>query len=505
MLNSKSRRINSVRNISIGVVCQVVGMLFSFISRTIFIKQLGAEYLGVKGLYDNILTVLCLAELGVEYVMVYSLYKPIAEKKQETITALLNYYKWIYRKMAVVVLVLGLSIIPFMDKIINSDLPYKDLLFYYLLFLLNSVVSYFAAYKIALINADQKNYIIKMVQTACVMIRDITQIIVLITTKNYTLYLYILIISNVLTNIFLSRIADRLYPFITLKSDPTKIETKTINENIKSAFLYKIGAIIMNNTDNILISILIGTTYVGYYSNYSLIVGAVTMFISIVIQALFSSIGNLNANTDMEKSYQFFNTLLLFFHWLTAFCCLCLLLVLNDFLTIWIGESYLLGIDVVLAIVFNFYIQNIINPVRIYRDTMGLFSEIKYVMLIASVINLILSIVLGLKYGVAGILISTGIAKIMTTLWFEPRLLYSAKFKQPIKHYWLRQMKYFMATIMAAYVTIKMTNNMPISLIFIMLKVFIAFVVISVTFLITNFKAKEFKSMFGYVVGFIKK
>lgn len=164
-----------------------------------------------------------------------------------------------------------------------------------------------------------------------------------------------------------------------------------------------------------------------------------------------------------------------------------------------------MGIEVVLAIVFNFYIQNIINPVRIYRDTMGLFSEIKYVMIIAAMINLILSVILGIKYGVSGILISTGIAKMLTTLWYEPRLLYSAKFKQPLKHYWFRQMKYFIVTIIASYITIKMTSSMPVSLLFIMLKLFTAFIVISVAFLVSNFRAEEFKKMVKYSMGFIKK
>lgn len=504
-MNSKSRSANSLRNMIIGVGSQVIILLLMFIGRTVFINVLGAEYLGVNGLFANILTILSLAELGIGNVMIYSLYKPVAENDEATIRALLNYYKNIYRKIAVAVLIFGLCVVPFLGKIVNSDLPHTSIILYYILFLLNSVVSYLVVYKSALINADQKIYIIKVIQTLVVLIKEVAQIIILLITKSFILYLCILILSTIINNLILSIKADKLYPFLKQSSNLTKVDTNAIKENIKAVFIYKIGVIIMNNTDNILISILIGTVYVGYYSNYSLLVTTVGTIVGIIIQALFSSIGNLNASGDMVKSYNFFNGLLLFFQWLSAFCALSFLLVFNDFITIWIGEKYLLEINVVLAIVLNFYIQNIINPVWMYRETMGLFNQIKYLMIIAAIVNLIFSIILGIQWGLAGIIISTAIARLLTTVWYEPRLLYRMKFRQPVRGYWIRQIRYSFITIIAVYISIVVTKSMPISLTYIFVKILIGFIVVSLVFLITNFKSEEFKMLSGYAIRILKR
>lgn len=506
MMNLKSRSINAKKNTIIGICCQMIILILSFASRTVFIKLLGVEYLGINGLYSNILSVLSLAELGIGHVMVYSLYKPIVEKDQAQISALLNYYKKIYRKIGIAILILGVSMVPFLDKIVvNSNLSYEELVLYYILFLLNSVVSYFFIYKTTLINADQKNYIVNVLNTAFIVIKYIVQIMVLMKTKNYILYLLVEITTTILNNAYISYKADKMYPFIKKQIGFTQIDTKAIKASIKSMFLYKIGVTIMNSTDNILISIIIGTTYVGYYSNYSLIVAIVSNFIAILVQAIFSGIGNLNASGDMLKSYKLFKSLLLFFHWITAVSSLCFLLVFNDFITIWIGQSYLLSADVIVVIVFNFYILNIINPVWMYRETMGMFNQIKYTIILAAIINLIFSVVLGIYWGLAGILFSTVLSRLLTTVWYEPRLIYNTKFKQPVRKYWGIQFKYFLATVLGIFVAMVLTYNMPSSLMFIFIKIFIGFLVMSLVFLATNFKSEEFLMLRGYALSFMKR
>jgi len=508
MMNLKSRSINAKKNTIVGIISQMIIILLSFVSRTVFIKLLGVEYLGINGLYSNILSVLSLAELGIGHVMVYSLYKPIVEKDKAQISALLNYYKKIYKKIAVVILAFGIGLIPFLGKIVTSNLSYEELVLYYVLFLLNSVVSYFFIYKITLIEADQKNYIISTSNTVFIVIKYIVQIMVLMKTRNYVLYLIIEITSTTLNNAYISFKADKLYPFIKtqIEIDPSElIDTKAIRTSIKSMFLYKVGTTIMNSTDNILISIIIGTTYVGYYSNYFLIVAIISKFISIIIQAIFSGIGNLNASGDMLKSYKFFKSLLLIFHWIASVCSLCFLLVFNDFITIWIGQGYLLGTDVIVIIVLNFYIQNIINPVWMYRETMGMFNQIKYIIILSAFINLIFSVVLGIYWGLGGILFSTVLSRLLTTVWYEPRLLYLTKFKKPVRKYWIRQFKYFLITLLGIVASIALTYNMPISLMFIFIKIFIGFLIMSLVFLATNFKSEEFLMLRRYALNFIKK
>ena len=493
-MNINTRSQNTKRNIIIGIVNQVIILSLSFISRTIFIKLLGAEYLGVNGLYSNILTLLSLAELGIGNVMIYSLYRPVAENDKKEIYSLLEFYKKIYNAIAISIFVIGILLIPFLHIIIKSDISIDKLIIYYLIFLLNSVLSYFSIYKSALINATQQIYIINTINTVCTFLQHLTQILILLLTKNYILYLSVQVIFTLVNNVVISNKANKMYPFIKDKSYKKNcIDTQNIKENIKSVFLHRIGNVIMNNTDNILISSILGTVYVGYYSNYNLLIGAVANFINIIIQSMMSSLGNLNASDDMEKSYSIFNILLLLFHWLSAICSISLILVINDFVTIWLGKEFILNSEIVLCIIFNFYIKNAINPVWMYRETMGLFNNIKYTMIFAALINMILSVILGLKFGLAGIIISTALARIFTTVWYEPKSLFKLKFKKPVKEYWKNQIRYLIGTIITLLISNYLLRGLDISLFNIFIKLVTNFIILTIIFIITNLNNSSLK------------
>ena len=493
-MNINTRSQNTKRNITIGIINQVVMLSVSFISKTIFIKLLGAEYLGVNGLYSNILTLLSLAELGIGNVMIYSLYRPVAENDKNEIYSLLEFYKKIYNAIAISIFVIGILLIPFLHIIIKSDISIDKLIIYYLIFLLNSVLSYFSIYKSALINATQQIYIINTINTVCTFLQHLTQILILLLTKNYILYLSVQVIFTLVNNVVISNKANKMYPFIKDKSYKKNcIDTQNIKENIKSVFLHRIGNVIMNNTDNILISSILGTVYVGYYSNYNLLIGAVANFINIIIQSMMSSLGNLNASDDMEKSYSIFNILLLLFHWLSAICSISLILVINDFVTIWLGKEFILNSEIVLCIIFNFYIKNAINPVWMYRETMGLFNNIKYTMLFAALINMILSVILGLKFGLAGIIISTALARIFTTVWYEPKSLFKLKFKKPVKEYWKNQIRYLIGTIITLLISNYLLRGLDISLFNIFIKLVTNFIILTIIFIITNLNNSSLK------------
>jgi hypothetical protein len=139
-----SRTDNVARNMIFATACQVIYLILSFISRTVFINILGIYYLGVNGLFTNILTTLSFAELGIGNAIIFRLYKPLAEKNTEKIKALMFLYKKAYRIIGIVIVIAGLSIIPFLDLIIK-DKPdiNENLILIYILFLANTAISYF--------------------------------------------------------------------------------------------------------------------------------------------------------------------------------------------------------------------------------------------------------------------------------------------------------------------------------------------------------------------------
>ena len=448
-MNEKSRTENSIRNAISGLASQVFILVITFLSRTVFIKILGAEYLGINGLYYNILTILSLAELGIGNVMIFSLYKPIKNNDRKAISKYINFYKIVYRIIAITILILGLSLVPFLDVFINSELDKTDLIIYYILFLLNTVFSYVGIYKTTLIEADQKSYIKNIAKTKFSIIQNIVQLIFVWLFKNYYIYLIIQISCTLLNNLYLQRKAQKMYPFIEKNVLLEKSEMKKTLRNVKDTFLYKVGGVLLDNTDNLLISMLLGTIVVGYYSNYSMISAAISLMISTIAKAITASVGNLNQQKDPEKNKKIFLILLYLFNVVSIIGMNGFFIVINDFITIWIGDQYLLSTEVVLVISINLYIANIQAPIWMYREATGLFKEVKYVGLLAAGLNLALSIILGKMIGLAGILIATSIAKLLTNSLIEPIIIYKKDFKTSSKTYFIKQTKYIIIAIIS--------------------------------------------------------
>ncbi|MCF0238149.1 MAG: polysaccharide biosynthesis protein, partial [Sphaerochaetaceae bacterium] len=144
-----SRTHNTIRNSVWGLGQKALMLISPFIIRTLIIKTLGADYLGLNGLFVSILQVLNLVELGFSSAITFSLYKPIAEKNIPVVCGLMNVYKKIYRYVGFGILGLGLFFSPFLSFVIKGDVP-SDINIYllYYLYLFNTASSYLLfAYK----------------------------------------------------------------------------------------------------------------------------------------------------------------------------------------------------------------------------------------------------------------------------------------------------------------------------------------------------------------------
>lgn len=496
-MNHKSRTYNTVKNAAISTAIQIATLLASFVGRTIFIRVLGEQYLGISGLYSNILSVLSLADLGITTVMTFSLYKPIAENDTSQVASLLAYFKKLYRYIALAVFAIGMCLVPFLDLIINgSELPLNELRLYYVLFLINSACSYLVVYKTTLIQADQKVFIIKIANFIARMAGEVAIIVILLLTENYALYLAVSIAITLIMNGALSLIADKMYPFLREKGTVAVAgeQRKRIVDNIKSLFIYRVSAMIMNSTDNIIISVMLGTVIVGYYSNYLMIVTALNTFIMMIAQSVLSSIGNFNAAAEPKRNLQLFKSLLLGFALIGAACVCCFQTMFNDFIYLWIGKQnpeYVLSYFTVICISVNFFVSCLLNPIWMYREATGIFKKTRYSMTCAAALNILLSIVLGHLLGVGGIVIATGLSKLLTNFWFEPIILYRDVFQSRVRGYWIYMGK--LLAVVAACVVGSMLAcaRIPCGWGWMFLKIFISFASCGILFLAAFFRSEE--------------
>lgn len=461
-----SRLTNTIRNIVVGFAAQLVVILLNFINRTIFIYYLGAEYLGLSGLFSNILSMLSLAELGIGVAISFSLYKPLGENDIRKTKALMNFYQLAYRIIGVVILILGLCLIPFLDYLIKDrpDIPHFTLI--YILFLANTVVSYFYTYKRSLLSADQKEYLNSVNRTIFNIIQSIGQFLVLLLTRNYLLYLLVVVICTLGSNIGISYQCNKMYPYLkNNKEKLTKEETKSLMKYVGAQLSHKVGGIVVNGTDNILTTALVngGLVLVGIYSNYLLLINTIKNVITMFFTSVTASVGNLNAESNAEKSKEVFDKMFFLNMCFYGISSSCIYNLANDFICLWIGDKYLLSTGVVIVIIMNYYMTGMRQTCQTYNTTLGLFWNDRFKPWIEAIINLVSSILLIRYYGFMGVLLGTFVSTITTSFWVEPFILYKHGFNMRLSDYFVRYGQYTIGTLLATVLSFGVTRGIIVN------------------------------------------
>ena len=435
---NKGRTYNSIKNFIYGSFSQILSLVLSFGVRTVFIQYLSIVYLGLNGLFTNILTLLSLAELGFGVAMVHALYKPLAEDNKEKLIAYMQFYARTYKIIGFVVAFIGCTLIPFLDKLIKGDCPADvNVTLIYILFLSESVASYFFAYKRSILNADQKAYICSSVHLEAIVLRSLLQIVVIVVFKAFIVYIVIQILTTIGENLYLSYKVNKLYPYLCTKQkfQLNKDELNSIRHNVYALILSRIAAISLKGTSNIVISAFVGLAIVGLYSNYLMIIGAVSMILSQVFSAMTGSVGNYIAKEHPSKYLALFERLDFLNFWLYGLTAVCLFLFLNPFITIWIGKEFVLEQSTVLIIVVNFLLEGLLYTLWLFRTTVGLFTQGKYRPILAAAINIVFSIFLGKYFGINGVLLGTTIARLCVNAWYDPYIIYKFGLHSPVQKY----------------------------------------------------------------------
>lgn len=492
----ESRTINSVKNFGTGFFLQLMNKIILFVCRTVFISILNTEYLGVNGLFTNVLSILSFAELGIGTAIIYSMYKPIANNDKEKVKSLLSLYKKSYNIIGIIIFVIGITFIPFLSYLIK-DVPNikENIGLLYFLFLLNTTISYFYAYKKSIISAYQKERIINKVNSLFLLLCNALQILFLFITHNYIIYLIIQIIMTLAENIYISKKADKLYPYI-LEKDVKKLEKKEkkkIYYNVKNLTIYKLGAVILSSTDNIIISAIINVKSVGLCSNYVLIIESVRGIFNTAFNGITASIGNLNvkASTEQKEKILFQYNFVCF--WIYSLCSIIFIVLLNPFIKLWLGETFVLPTIVPISLAISFWVVGIRGPAYTYRITTGMFNKGKLAPYLCSIFNIILSIVLGKTYGLSGIFFATSISQILTYSWMDPFYIYKYELKKSVKTYIYKHVTYILTFSFTCIIVMALTSLINTSLILeLLIKTTITIIITNILFYIIMHRTDEF-------------
>ena len=400
---------NSIRNTISGVASRVITIFFPFIIRTVIIKKIGMDYAGLNGLFSSVLMMLSIGELGFGSALVYSMYKPIAEADDEKVCALLNFYKKVYRIVGCVILTLGLALLPFIRSFINGEVP-ADINVYvlYLVFLLNTVIGYFAfAYKSALLTASQRVDISNKIIIYVNLAMYLAQFAVLWILRNYMAYVILSPIFTVITNIVQSIVVDKVYPQYKCRGSLEKDELKDIYKNVFALIGEKIGATVWLSTDTIVISATLGLAAVACYNNYYTIISAVRSLVMVIFDSIRPSVGNSMVNESLEKNYNDFNKISSLFVWISGFCSISMICLFQPFMRIWVGEEYLLSTATVIMFGVYFFGWKMLDVLVLYRDAAGMWLYGKSRPYVVSILNIIGDIILVHFFGLDGVVFAT--------------------------------------------------------------------------------------------------
>ena len=477
-------------------------MVLGFASRTVFIYFLGVKYLGINGLYSQVLSMLSLTELGFGTALLVNMYKPVAENDREKTLQLLDFYKRAYRIIAVVVMCIGLCLLPVLQYIVKGaeEVSLFNLRLYFLLYLASTVAGYFVSYKFTYVNALQKNYLGTNFSTVTNCITIIIQCIVIWLSKSFLLYL----LANTVLVVG-SKIVKAFYfnkKFAILKEHPQKRlsreERKPIYTEVKNRAIHQFSTVAVHSTDNIIISTLtgLGVTAVGLVSNYSLIISSVMGFIGIFFASLTTSFGNLVATSTSEYYRKTFLDLNFVNFWLYGFCSIAFLVLIPPFITLWLGESFLVDAYSFLLIVLNNYLMGQFTVYNNAREAKGNFGKDKWMSLSEALINLVVSMICAHYLGLVGVYIGTIASKVFYTI-ARPIVTYRFMMDKSPWDYFSRFIKYFVATVFAGAVTYFVCSHVLVT-VNIWTFLFAAVVVAALPnmiFLALFFRDAEFKSV----------
>lgn len=440
---------NVKRNSFYALLGQAITIILKAITQMIFVRTLSLEYLGISGLFNNILNMLSLAELGIGTAILFNLYGPVANNDIERIKMLMNFYKSTYQRIGGFVMVIGLCITPFLDLLIKDTPDIPELQIIYVLYVFNNAASYFFVYKQAILIAHQENHVIFKIEIARNVIMHFGQIVILVLTRNFLLFLSIQIVCTLLFNYVNTYVAEKKYLF--LKNNNSlfeKKEKRKIYKDVYATMAHKLGGVLVLGTDNLLLSMFVGVYAVGLYSNYLLFINSIKGFMTRVYDSLVSSIGNLLNMESEEKVYSIYRQLFFLSFVVTSVISIGFSCLANPLIEVFFGAEYLLDKKLVVLMSINFYFTDLCGIRAItnkFKTAKGLFWNDRYKPYVEAFINLVASVVLLQMLGFAGVLLGTLVSTLCTCIWIEPYVLFKHGLHKPLKEYACLFLKYMFA------------------------------------------------------------
>lgn len=513
---NSTRTINSLRNMVTGVAGQILSIVLRFITRTVFIYTLGKEYLGISGLFTDIFTMLSLTELGIDTAIIYRMYKPIAEKNDKRVRILLNFYKTAYTVIGMTILLIGLCLIPGLPYLVKDYETLSDLhinaVLVFVLYLLQTVTSYlFFAYRSSVVIASQKKYMLDIANYTITLIDYVIRLVVLVIWKSFVAYIAVGVASSALKNVVRAIIAQKKYPqyFIPEKEKIEKNEVKEMLKDCGALFTFKANGVILKATDNLVLSKFIGIAIVGVYSNYLMLYTTLKNLLHQVYIAVSASMGNLFAEENIKKKYEFFEVMNYLTYVVYGTGCVGVSVCADELIQSWISTDYVIKQPFAVLVGLELLMAGMVANLEQIRNVSGIFRKMWFRPLLGIIVNIVVSISMVNIYGIYGVIIGTLVAHISTIFTIDPYIIHKYTFNNymPVSHFYKKNFIYFLTLSVVGAVDYFICSRMFVGYgwLSVIIHVIISGLSVPLAFLVIFRNTKECKYLLGVVKRFTKK
>lgn len=497
----------AVRNIKSNIIYFILNSIIAFLARKIFLMKLGSEVMGLNSLIISVLGFLNILELGISNAVIYSLYNPLKKNNFSKVSEVVKLYKYLYIVLALIIAIIGIILSVFFPYIAKSNI--NNVSIYFLLYLISVVASYLLTYKHIVPNADEKAYIITKASGNIKLIKSIIQIILLSLGANYMLWLIIEIVSNIYTYIYINKKLDKEYEFLKKESEKSVKEIFKNNISIikdtKNLFVHKIGYIVVYQTDNIVLSIFTDLNVIAIYSNYLMVIRIIVSFAGQIFSAFIATIGKLVSDGDNDLSFSIWRGLYSIEFSVATFCSICTFMLINDFISVWIGSEYKSSTTVVAFIVLNMFVTMSRGTIDNFKYAYGIFDDIK-APIVESIINLVISVVLVNYIGLLGVILGTFVSNAIIVVLWRPYIIFKKGFKKDVfeyvKIYTSKIFNFILIFIVVDFINKYFISYLVIDgwIMFIIKMLIIASITLLLTIISIIFNKKEFKYIKSIII-----
>lgn len=499
------RFLNSLRNSGFAFVGQIATILLGFVVRWFFVHRLGQEYLGVNSVMESMLTILSVTELGIGTSVAFALYKPIDCDDKRKVAALMSLYKKVYHIIGIVTAIVGPMLIPFMKFFTKESAEVSGLTLIYLLFLANTVLSYFFSYKRTLLSAYQQNYINSLSEDLFAVLKYILQIAVLVLYNSYIGYLLINLVCTLGANATISFISNRKFPFLKEYKDEklTREDTAGLKKSIVSLIYQKVGAKLVTGTDNLMISYA-KLSLMGIYSNYAMVISTVSRVVYNVLHSIMGTVGNLMVQEDSEHKNKVFEEFAFatfcFYFFISAGFSACI----ERFIVIWAGEDWLLSPVVTFMVILNFFLMGMRQPCIVVIEAAGLFNKMRLKAVGEVIVNLVVSFIFLLVFemGIYGVLLGTTVSMVSICIWWEIMAVHKYSLRTSAKKYTADFICYIIVAAVGCFASYFVSKLIPTDGIpGLILSGIAATVIFGITVLAVYSRSRRFKALLGRFIN----